>query len=115
VRSASAESRQLGRCGQPRRDRGLSLAPQRAQVSRLARSGGERSGAPHGVLGLDNKPPGAILPDVLGGMACTSQRTTGERRGRHNAASSFICPPDGRTPSGGQTTTVGLRKVNGVP
>ena len=48
---------------------GDSLAPQRALASRLARSGEQRSGAPHGVLGLDTKPRGAILPDRLGGMA----------------------------------------------
>jgi hypothetical protein len=36
--------------------------------------------------GLDDKPGGAILSDRLGGMACVQQRSTGERRGRRNAA-----------------------------
>jgi len=64
------------------------------------------------VLGLDDKPLGAILPDRLGEMACAQQRATGERRGRHNAASSFISPPDGRTPSGGQEGRLGLTALN---
>ena len=48
---------------------GDSAAPQRAPASRLARSGEQRSGAPPGGRGLDDKPRGAILPERLGGMA----------------------------------------------
>ena len=96
---ASAKSRPLGRCGHPRRDRGL--RQRRSERRRQGWRGAESSGAPHAVLGLDDKPLGAILPDHLGGMACASQRTT--RRAPREAQrghSPLNCPPDGRTSEG---------------
>ena len=82
---------------------GDSAAPQRAQASRLARSGEQRSGAPHGVLGLDDKPRRRYPPrSSRRDGKRVSSGATGERRGRHNAANLFLlCPPDGRTPEGG--------------
>ena len=82
---------------------GILSAPQRAPASRLARSGEQRSGAPHAVLGLDDKPRGAILPDRLGGMASAS--AAGDRRAPREAQRgqfflSFARPTAGRRRAG---------------
>jgi hypothetical protein len=84
---------------------GILSAPQRAQVSRLARSGEQRSGAPHAVRGLDNKPLGAILPDRLGGMASARGgrwRRRAPREAQCGQSHSFICarPTAGRRRAG---------------
>ena len=66
------------------------------------------SDAPPAGLDLDGSPPGAILPDRLGGMASTKQRATGERRGRRNAVKSFYFarPTAGRRRAGGRADWV---------
>jgi hypothetical protein len=91
---------------------GDSAAPQRAKTSRLARSGEQRSGAPPVGLGLDDKPRGAILPDCLGEMACAHQRTTGECRGRRNAANSFFVPARRRPAVGRAGGRLGLTALS---
>jgi hypothetical protein len=43
----------------------IPLLPRRGATSRLARSGEQRSGAPHEVLGLDGEPPDGRVPRAV--------------------------------------------------
>ena len=65
--SRCAESRPPDRCGQPRLGSRIPSLPRRGATSRLARSGEQRSGAPHAVLGLDGEPPGSRVSLSRGG------------------------------------------------